>query len=359
MAVTILNNVDMNKNQVLNFRLENEAGSTLYPANPVEGLLVMDTQTHEPMIYDGTSWKTLGGGTADAVEWANVLHKPTTIAGYGITDAGTAAKKDVATSPIADDTTNADLVTSQQVATYVKNKVGTGAMHYLGESSTAITDGGNENPTISGTVISTKHAGDVVLYGNNEYIYNSQNKWELFGAEGEYVLKTQKINGHALSGDVTLALSDLDGDSTHRTVTDAEKSTWNNKQDAIPANTYDAYGAAAGVQSNLNIHTFNGDIHVTATQKTAWSGKQDAISDLATIRSGAAQGATSVQYATGTIAAGYTSGSVAFTGTPVAVSVWTASGDMVITDVAKTSTGVTCTIAAAQTGALTIRVAYI
>lgn len=28
-----------------------------------------------------------GGGTADAVEWSNVLDKPTTIAGYGITDA--------------------------------------------------------------------------------------------------------------------------------------------------------------------------------------------------------------------------------------------------------------------------------
>ena len=28
-----------------------------------------------------------GGGTADAVEWNNVLDKPTTVAGYGITDA--------------------------------------------------------------------------------------------------------------------------------------------------------------------------------------------------------------------------------------------------------------------------------
>ena len=30
---------------------------------------------------------TTGGGTADAVEWKNVLDKPTTIAGYGIIDA--------------------------------------------------------------------------------------------------------------------------------------------------------------------------------------------------------------------------------------------------------------------------------
>lgn len=31
-----------------------------------------------------------GGGTADAVEWANVQNKPTTLAGYGITDAASA-----------------------------------------------------------------------------------------------------------------------------------------------------------------------------------------------------------------------------------------------------------------------------
>ena len=35
--------------------------------------------------------------------------------------------------------------------------------------------------------------------------------------------------------------------------------------------------------------------HITAVERTKWNGKQDAISDLATIRSGAAKGATSVQ----------------------------------------------------------------
>ena len=35
---------------------------------------------------DGTLSAT-GGGTADSVEWVNVLHKPTTISSYGITDA--------------------------------------------------------------------------------------------------------------------------------------------------------------------------------------------------------------------------------------------------------------------------------
>ena len=46
---------------------------------------------------------------------------------------------------------------------------------------------------------------------------------------------------------------------------------------------------------------------VTTTEKTTWSGKQDAISDLATIRSGAAAGATAVQ--PGDLATVATSGS--------------------------------------------------
>ena len=43
----------------------------------------------------------------------------------------------------------------------------------------------------------------------------------------------------------------------------------------IPANTFDAYGAASAVQSNLDIHTENTTIHVTAQDKTAWGAKYD------------------------------------------------------------------------------------
>ena len=48
--------------------------------------------TSDPLVYpDGfvTAIQAIetGGGTADVVEWNNVLDKPTTIAGYGITDA--------------------------------------------------------------------------------------------------------------------------------------------------------------------------------------------------------------------------------------------------------------------------------
>lgn len=66
------------------------------------------------------------------------------------------------------------------------------AVHFLGTSSSAITDGGTQKPTIDNKEV-TPTAGDVVLYNNQEFIYNASNKWELFGDEGSYALKTLKL----------------------------------------------------------------------------------------------------------------------------------------------------------------------
>ena len=54
-------------------------------------------------------------------------------------------------------------------------------------------------------------------------------------------------------------------------------------------------GKIQPVETKIDNHVADTDVHVTAAQKTAWSAKQDAISDLETIRSGAAAGATALQ----------------------------------------------------------------
>ena len=130
--------------------------------------------------------------------------------GGWITD-GLAAKAPLA-SPALTGTPTAPTATagtnSTQIATtaFVKNAVDTatagltGAMHFIGTSSTAITDGGTENPTISGSAITTKTAGDVVLYDGKEYVWTSS-AWEVLGDEGSYALKTRSISaGDGLSG---------------------------------------------------------------------------------------------------------------------------------------------------------------
>lgn len=84
----------------------------------------------------------------------------------------------------------------------------------------------------------------------------------------------QTLDGKANTSDIPTALSQLSQDSTHRVVTDAEKSTWN--------------------------------------------GKQNAIDDLATIRSGAAAGATAVQPAAMNTALAAKQDTLTFDNTPTA-----------------------------------------
>lgn len=54
-------------------------------------------------------------------------------------------------------------------------------------------------------------------------------------------------------------------------------------------------GVTSDKITGYDAHIANEGIHVTAEQKTSWTAKQDAIEDLATIRSGAALGATALQ----------------------------------------------------------------
>ena len=67
---------------------------------------------------------------------------------------------------------------------------------------------------------------------------------------------SRKINGKALTGDVTLSASDVGASAS------------NHDHDS----DYDAKGSADTVQSNLESHTGNGDIHFSATERSKLSG---------------------------------------------------------------------------------------
>ncbi len=99
-----------------------------------------------------------------------------------------------------------DLTNDSSFATtdYVDNKTAglTGAMHFKG--------------TVTALPATTNYeAGDVVIFGSKEYVCDKDNnKWIELGDEGSHVLNTQKINGHALSGDITLTAADVGAATT-------------------------------------------------------------------------------------------------------------------------------------------------
>ena len=60
---------------------------------------------------------------------------------------------------------------------------GGSAIVFKGVSSTALTDGGNENPTVDGTAVTDKTIGDLYFYNKEEFIYGDDNKWHSLGPQ--------------------------------------------------------------------------------------------------------------------------------------------------------------------------------
>lgn len=140
----------------------------------------------------------------------------------------------------------------------------TGAMVYKGTTSTAITDGGTEAPTIGGSsvAVSNLQAGNVVLYGAKEFVWNGS-KWELLGDEGSYKVKQTAVASPSASGNTTSFIDTISQDTngkitaTKKTVTTVTQSAAGlmsaedkKKLDGIAAgataNTGDITGVTAG-----------------------------------------------------------------------------------------------------------------
>lgn len=156
------------------------------------------------------------------------------------------------------------------------------------------------------------------------------------GGGEENIIEGIQVNGLDLTPDenkkvnisVPTSLSQLSDDSSHQTVTDTEKQTWNAKQDVIAdletirskassalqehqdisgkANSADlATVATSGSYNDLsdkptiptvptNVSSFTNDAGYLTSHQSL-SGKQDVIPDLVTIRNGASLGASAYQ----------------------------------------------------------------
>lgn len=146
-----------------------------------------------------------------------------------------------------------------------------GAMHFKGIVAS--------DPTSAEFDKSSYKAGDVVLFGNKEYVFNTDNNFVELGDEGSYVLKTTKINGHALSGDITISKSDVglgnvDNKSEATIKSDFTGSIAENNEGFVKGG--DAFTALAGKSDTGHKHVMSDitdlDVGVTAVAEGTTNG---------------------------------------------------------------------------------------
>ena len=120
---------------------------------------------------------------------------------------GTAAAEDIATSAIAEGSTDDGLVSAAQVATFVAAEIAglEGAMHFRGIITRQT---GETDAQAIARVITDPEAGDVVVMSDNakEYIYDAATgtpSWREVGDETEFVKKTTTIAGVDLQDNIT------------------------------------------------------------------------------------------------------------------------------------------------------------
>lgn len=144
----------------------------------------------------------------------------------------------------------------------------TGAMHFKG---TATSD-----PTAADFNKKDYKSGDVVLFGNKEYVFDGTNFIEL-GDEGSYALKSTKINNHSLSSDITITKSDVglgnvDNKSAATIKTDFTGEIADKNDGFVKGG--DVYTALAGKADSTHTHTasditdLNVGVTAVATGKT-------------------------------------------------------------------------------------------
>lgn len=148
-----------------------------------------------------------------------------------------------------------------------------GAMHYLGITSTAITDGSTTGTiTIDGTTITlgASDSGAVVIYGEQEYVWNGT-KWQEFGSSGSLkalAFKDSASGSYTPEGtcsgtSVTLATTTVNSITTVGTLPELTMSVSNEtltiafSQGTLPTKSGDTT-VATGTVSSVTQPTFSG-----------------------------------------------------------------------------------------------------
>lgn len=168
-------------------------------------------------ISEQGTLSTTGGGTADAVEWKNVLDKPTTIAGYGITDAKIDGNNVVlgnkTITPYSANNPPAYPVTS------VNGQTG----------NVVISTGGNVDSVNGKTGVVVLSAADVGALPSTTVI---PDKTSQLDNDSGYITNSA-LTGYAKTTDIPTKVSQLENDSHYITASEAPVQSVNTKTGAV------------------------------------------------------------------------------------------------------------------------------
>ena len=117
-----------------------------------------------------------------------------------------------------------------------------GGTHWIDATTTAISDGSTTNPIMVDGESYTAQAGDIVSYGNMEYIFSKGGVWREFGSTGS--LKALAFKDSA-SGDYTPAGTNAASAVTFTGGTDGDFVTGYNNDGVAPSFTEGAFSAGS------------------------------------------------------------------------------------------------------------------
>lgn len=139
--------------------------------------------------------------------------------------------------------------------------------HFIGESTTAITDGGTQKPTIGGSAVNQK-AGDIIVYNNAEFIWTGS-AWRELGdlsGLGNLAYKNNASTSYTPAGTVTKPT--FTGSSSTVSITATATATGN----------YQPAGSISGIAWTGSSMTSTGKYTPTGTITLATGNKTAAVS---------------------------------------------------------------------------------
>ena len=143
----------------------------------------------------------------------------------------------------------------EKIKTYVDNKISSvsaGVISFKGRSGAVTPASGDYTASMVGAD-PTGTADSAVSTHNTSTSAHSDIRTELAGKETAGAAAAVQTNLNSHTGDTTVH------------ITAAERTAWNAKESG---------GAAAAVQSNLDTHAANTTLHITADERTAWNAKE-------------------------------------------------------------------------------------